>query len=71
MAQFRQLGASTVEMECAALAACAQFRKIDFAQFLFTADTLADMDNYDERDWGGKSHSVGLNIGAKVLTKIK
>lgn len=71
VAQFRQLGASTVEMECAALAACAQFRKIDFAQFLFTADTLADMDNYDERDWGGKSHSVGLNIGAKVLTKIK
>lgn len=50
VAQFRQLGASTVEMECAALAACAQFRKIDFTQFLFTADILADIDNYDERN---------------------
>ena len=50
VAQFRQLGASTVEMECSALAACAKFRKVDFAQILFTADTLADMENYDERD---------------------
>lgn len=71
VAQFRQLGASTVEMECAALAACAQFRKIDFAQLLFTADTLADMDNYDERDWGGESHRTGLSIGAQILTRIK
>ncbi len=71
VAQFRQLGASVVEMECAALAACAQFRKVDFAQILFTADTLADMNNYDERDWGGNSHSAGLVIGAKVLSQIK
>ena len=71
VAQFRQLGASTVEMECVALAACAKFRKVDFAQILFTADTLADMENYDERDWGSESHSLGLEIGSKVLTKIK
>lgn len=71
VAQFRQLGAATVEMECAALAACAKFRKVDFAQILFTADTLADMENYDERDWGSESHSLGLEIGSKVLTKIK
>ena len=37
-------------MECAALAACAQFRKVDFAQILFTADTLANEQNYDPRD---------------------
>lgn len=71
VAQFRQLGASTVEMECSALAACAKFRKVDFAQILFTADTLADMENYDERDWGSESHRTGLSIGAKILTRIK
>lgn len=70
VAHFRQLGASTVEMECASLAACAQFRKVDFAQILFTADTLADIDNYDERDWGYESHGAGLEIGSKVLTKL-
>lgn len=32
--QFRELGASTVEMECAGMAACAQFRNVDFAQIL-------------------------------------
>lgn len=70
VAQFKQLGAATVEMECAALAACAQFRNVDFAQILFTADTLADMENYDERDWGRESHSAGLEIGSKVLTQL-
>ncbi len=45
--QFRDLGASVVEMECSALAACAQFRKLDFAQILFTADTLANELVYD------------------------
>lgn len=70
VAQFRQLGASTVEMECSALGACAQFRKIDFAQILFTGDTLANMDNYDRRNWGRSSYSVGLEIGANILIKI-
>lgn len=68
--QFRKLGASTVEMECAALVACAQFRNVDFAQILFTADTLANMEDYDERDWGEQSHSAGLDIGSKVLAQI-
>ena len=67
----KELGAKTVEMECSALAACAEFRNISFAQILFTADSLADMDNYDERDWGGESHRTGLSIGAQILTRIK
>ena len=70
VANFRQLGASVVEMECAGMAACAQFRKVDFAQLLFTADSLADMDNYDERDWGSESHTAGLEIGSKVLIHL-
>lgn len=70
VAQFRQLGADTVEMECAALAACAQFRKVDFAQILFTGDSLAKMENYDRRGWGRKSYGIGLEIGSKVLSKL-
>lgn len=68
--QFKELGAATVEMECAGMAACAQFRKVDFAQILFTADTLADIDNYDERDWGSDSHSAGLKICSQILSKL-
>ena len=70
VAQFRQLGADTVEVECAALAACAQFRKVDFAQILFTGDSLAKMENYDRRGWGRKSYGIGLEIGSKVLSKL-
>lgn len=68
--QFKKIGASVVEMECAAMAACAQFRKVDFAQILFTADSLANLDNHDERNWGRESHSVSLEIGATVLTNL-
>ena len=55
-------GCTVVEMECAALAACAQFRGIDFGQILFTADTLANVDAYDERDWGADSFEKALAI---------
>ena len=68
--QFRELGAATVEMECAGMAACAQFRNVDFAQILFTADTLADIENYDERDWGSDSHSAGLKICSQILSRV-
>lgn len=66
----RQLGASTVEMECAALAACAQFRKINFAHFLFTADTLANEFNYDERNWGIDSYLKGMEIATQILIHL-
>lgn len=68
--QFRELGASTVEMECAALAACAQFRKVDFAQILFTADLLAN-NEHDNRNWGEASHSIALDVGMKILIYLK
>lgn len=68
--QAKKLGAKTVEMECSALAACAEFRNISFAQILFTADSLADMDNYDKRNWGHNSYSVSLNIGSQVLASL-
>ena len=68
--QAKKLGAKTVEMECSALAACEEFRNISFAQILFTADSLADMDNYDKRNWGHDSYSVSLNIGSQVLASL-
>lgn len=66
----RQLGASTVEMECAALAACAQFRNVDFAQLLFTADTLANESNYNERNWGTDSYLKGMEIATEILVHL-
>lgn len=68
--QAKELGAVTVEMECAALAACAKFRKIDFAELLFTADSLADLTNHDNRSWGSASYQVGFEVGVKVLSNV-
>lgn len=51
-------GIAVVEMECSALAACAQFRGIEFGQLLFTADSLAD--GHDERGWGADSLEKAL-----------
>ena len=69
--RYRKQGVATVEMECAALAACSQFRNVDFAQILFTADSLKDVDNYDERDFGINSHLKVLKIATKVMAKLK
>lgn len=55
-------GCSVVEMECAALAACAQFRNIQFGQLLYTADSLANTEAYDERGWGAQSLEKALLI---------
>ena len=55
-------GCSVVEMECAALAACAELRGAVWGELLYTADTLADADRYDERNWGGDSVACALGI---------
>jgi uridine phosphorylase len=60
-------GCSVVEMECAAIAAVAQFRGAKFGQLLYSGDTLADFDNYDERDWShhsarGKLFALALEV---------
>ena len=53
------------------MASCSKFRQVDFSQILFTADSLADMENYDERDWGSDSHATSLEIGSRVLSEIE
>lgn len=60
-------GCICVEMECSALAACAKFRNVPFAQILFTADTLADTSEYDERNWGTDSLLPALSLCADVV----
>ncbi len=51
----KEEGCSVVEMECSALAACAQMRGVIWGEILFTADSLADIEKYDARNWGGDS----------------
>ena len=55
-------GCAVVEMECAALAACADFRGATWGMILYTADSLADVDKYDERNWGGNACEYALSL---------
>lgn len=58
----RQEGCAVVEMECAALAACARLRGATWGEILYTADSLADVDRYDQRDWGGDAGDLALRL---------
>ncbi|MBR5944300.1 MAG: nucleoside phosphorylase [Lachnospiraceae bacterium] len=60
-------GCSVVEMECSALAACCRKRGAKFGQFLFTADSLANVHEYDARSFGTDSHEKALLLGLDVL----
>lgn len=66
----RSEGFNVVEMECSALAACAQFREVTFGQMLFTADTLADVEAHDDRDWGIQSFPIALQLCFDAVTEI-
>ncbi|MBR6396012.1 MAG: nucleoside phosphorylase, partial [Lachnospiraceae bacterium] len=63
-------GCSVVEMECAALAACTRKRGASYGQFLFTADSLANVTEYDARDFGSDSHEKALHLGLAVLKEM-
>lgn len=70
VAYRREEGCSVVEMECASMAACAQFRGAEFAQLLYTADSLADAANYDARDWGSASVLPALMLCLDAAAKL-
>ena len=70
VAHRRAEGCATVEMECAGLAACAQFRGAQFAQLLYTADSLADAQNYDARDWGKDSLEPALALCLDIASRL-
>ena len=58
----KEEGCSVVEMECSALAACANMRGAIWGEILFTADSLADIEKYDERNWGNDSWEYALKL---------
>lgn len=71
MVKYRkEEGCSVVEMECAGLAACAEFRSAVFGQILFTADTLANIEAHDGRDWGAASFSIALKLALDAVCEI-
>lgn len=65
--RYRAEGCGVVEMECAALCAVARFRNAQFGQFFFTADSLADAEAYDARDWGRASLLPALKLCLRAL----
>lgn len=70
IAYRKEEGCSVVEMECAALAACAQMRGAVWGEILFTADTLADINAYDERNWGIDSYEYALTLCLDAVSRL-
>lgn len=71
VAYRREEGCQSVEMECASLAACAQLRGIQFGQLLYTADSLADAQHYDERTWGADSLEPALALCLEIAANME
>ena len=63
-------GCSVVEMECASMAACAKMRGVLFGQLLFTADSLANVDEHDARNWGGGTFSTAMELALDAVALI-
>lgn len=70
VAHRKSEGCSVVEMECSALAACAQLRGAVWGELLFTADTLADAEHYDMRGWGVDSIERALELCIEAVMEI-
>ena len=66
----KEEGCLVVEMECSALAACAKMRGASWGEILFTGDTLADIENYDERRFGMDSHEYALQLCFEVVKNM-
>ncbi len=66
----REEGCTAVDMECAALAACAAFRGVKFGQFFFTADSLAAIDVHDMRGWGQASLRSALELTLEMAATV-
>lgn len=63
-------GYSVVEMECASMAACAKMRGVLFGQVLFTADSLANVDAHDIRNWGNDFFAAAMKIAMEAITEV-
>lgn len=63
-------GCRVVEMECASLAAVAQLRGVIWGLLLFTADSLADIDNYNQRNWGSEAFDKALELCLDIIVQM-
>jgi len=63
-------GCDVVDMECSALAAACAFRGVDFAQLLYTADSLSDLEAHDPRGWGIASRSLALELALDAVVRL-
>ena len=70
VAYRKEEGCAVVEMECAALAAVAQLRGVVWGQLLFPADSLADLENYDSRDWGSEAFDKALELCLEIVSHM-
>ena len=70
VAYRKEEGCAVVEMECAALAAVAQLRGAVWGELLFTADSLADLENYDSRDWGAEAFENALELCLEIVSHM-
>ena len=70
VAYRKEEGCAVVEMECAALTAVAQLRGVIWGELLFTADSLADLDNYDQRDWGAEAFEKALELCLEIVSHM-
>ena len=66
----KEEGCCVVDMECSALLAIAKHRNVKYAQLLFTADSLADLDNYDIRGFGKSVWEKAMAICFDVMRDI-
>ncbi len=66
----KEEGYSVVEMECASMAACAKMRGIIFGQLLFTADSLANVDKHNERNWGDEYFSYAMELALDAVAEV-
>ncbi|RDU23657.1 nucleoside phosphorylase [Anaerosacchariphilus polymeriproducens] len=64
-------GYSVVEMECASMAACARMRGVAFGQLLFTADSLANVDMHNIRNWGLNTFTTAMELAMNAVTELK
>ncbi len=70
VAYRKEEGCAVVEMECAGLAACAEFRGAVFGQMLYTADSLANVESHDDRDWGQASMGPAMRLCLDAVVRL-
>ena len=67
VAYRKEEGCVVVEMECSALAAVAQLRGVVWGNCSLPQDSLADLDNYDSRDWGSEAFDKALELCLAIV----